>query len=137
MVSWCSICALSFAFGIFFLGSLLLTLFFDLIVRKKTGQFTFKSGESIWSVEDFVKILGQVLMLAALQLSLSIVFLMLFGVLYYLQYPDMSNPFYPHYYSDIISDMLYTNGEALAFFIVNCSWGLYYLYTSLKHLKKL
>lgn len=134
----CYFCNWGLAFGISFLGTLLLTLFFDWVVRVKTGRLVDKSGEKSWLEDYLVKRLQQVVLLAVIQFILSIIFRTLFGILYEIQYPStmIITQYHPEHYLASIYMMLYANGAVLAFVDVNSAWGLYVLYKGLKPLKE-
>jgi hypothetical protein len=134
----CYFCIWGLGFGVFFLGTLLLTLFFDWVVRVKMSQFVDEDSEKNWFEEYLVRRLQQVLLLAVIQFILSIIFLTLFGILYEIQYTStmIITQYHPEDYLASIDVMLYANGAVLAFFDVNSAWGLYILYKGLKPLKK-
>ena len=134
----CYPCVWVLGYGSSFLGTLLLTLFFDWIVRVKTGQSVDKTAEKSWFEDYFVRRLQQVLMLSVIQFILSIIFSTLFRILYEIQYPSILTItiYHPEDYLASIYVMLYWNSIVLAFFDVNSTWGLYILYKGLKPLKK-
>jgi len=129
---------LHLGFGVSFLVTLGLTLFFDWVVRIKTGKVADKIGEKGWFEDYFIRRLQQVVLLAVIQFILSINFLTLFGILYEIQYPNIMiiTQYHPEDYLASIYMMLYANGAVLAFFDVNSAWGLYILYKDLKPLRK-
>ena len=138
MLYVCYFCILGLAFGVSFLGTLGLTLFFDWVVRVKTGKLGDKIGEKSWLEDYLVRRLQQVVLLVVIQFVLSIIFRTLFGILYELQYPSIMiiTQYHPEDYLASIYIMLYANGAVLAFVDVNSAWGLYILYKGLKPLKK-
>ncbi|MFX1300909.1 MAG: hypothetical protein ACFFDE_08190 [Promethearchaeota archaeon] len=138
MLYVCDFCIWGLGFGISFLGTLLLTLFFDWLVRVKTGRLVDKIAEKSWLEDYLVKRLQQVVVLAVIQFILSIIFRTLFGILYEIQYPStmIITQYHPEDYLASIYMMLYANGAVLAFVDVNSAWGLYVLYKGLKPLKE-
>ncbi len=125
-------------FSVSFLGTLGLTLFFDWVIRVKTGKLVEKIGEKSWLEDYFVRRLQQVVLLAVIQFILSINFSTLFGILYELQYPSIMiiTQYHPEDYLASIYMMLYANGAVLAFVDVNSAWGLFIFHKGLKSLKK-
>jgi len=117
-------------FGVFYLGTILLTLLFDIVIGVENRQLVIRYGWMNWFGGNFVNRLAQVLVLAVLQFFLSIIVWILLGLFVPIDPCCWSFP-----YSDLFSTGFYLISIIISFFVVNCTWLLYLLFLGVKYSK--